>query len=552
MVSGSFVWGYLLGGLTFFPVIVFMTWILYIIYSHAIYPIYGQFSRQKKKGKASPVKEQPMMNGQLYKVGWLSVQQDRIAGDDDGSTIGDIVVSYISGNNHQPNNPSYFSVLKYNTLYLYDSEKQLDCKQVIGLNEYKVSIHPAGLEDFELFSKTQHIQLENKDQKKYYINCKLCIEKEDWFFAFIRASKTTLPLVQVAQDSTHFEQTDMNHLINTIHSNEHHFQTQWFNALFGRLFLSVYKTSEVQEAFYRKIVSKLDKINAKRPPFLGEMTVRSVDPGHAVPRITHPKLLSISPGGELAAEAHLDYDGSVRIEIETVLKWKYLDRVKPLTIDIVLAVTLEAMSGPVQVKIKAPPTNRFWYAFDAPPEMKWKVEPVVWDKRVGYSVVVKAIETKIEEFIGETMVLPHWDDIVFFPTEKGGIFSLEKKHQADQDLLSSAKSLPELFQQRDRPLDPYPPLPSSPPEDSSLLSSSSASVSSLDDSLQTTDHSLFDMQPSCSTSSDSCSHVRLRKSSSIALLNSPKTSPSTAVNVVPALAHREKKESIDQGTLESL
>ncbi len=90
-----------------------------------------------------------------------------------------------------------------------------------------MTIHPPGLQDAELFSKTQHIKLENK-KNTYYINCKRCIEKEDWYFSFIRASKTTLPSFFIKQDKTHFDQSSMNHLINIVHSDEYHFQTQSF------------------------------------------------------------------------------------------------------------------------------------------------------------------------------------------------------------------------------------------------------------------------------------------------------------------------------------
>ncbi|KAL0569446.1 hypothetical protein ABG067_009467, partial [Albugo candida] len=88
-------------------------------------------------------------------------------------------------------------------------------------------------------------------------------------------------------------------------------------------------------------MSKLDKINSKRPPFLGEISVVSVNPGHSLPRFTQPKLLGLDPTGELTAEAYIEYDGEFNIEISTKLKWKYSDRLKPFTIDLILGITLE-------------------------------------------------------------------------------------------------------------------------------------------------------------------------------------------------------------------
>ncbi|GAA5809130.1 hypothetical protein MFLAVUS_002534 [Mucor flavus] len=608
---------------------------------------------------SSKEKEETTPN-QLYKVGWLKVSRDEEQASPDAS-IGDMVKSYISGKASKRESANvYFAVLKYSTLYLYDSEKQLDSKGVIMLNHHTVTTHPADLQDFELFSKPHLIKLVNKEGASYYINCNRCIDKEDWFFAFIKASKLSQPNQQAQQqqqDKTHFDQSAMNHLITMVHSDQHHFQTQWLNAILGRIFFGVYRTKDIKEALYKKIVSKLDKINAKRPPFLGEITVRSVDPGHALPRFTQPKLLGLSPTGELSAEAHLQYDGGFRIEIETVLKWKYSDLLRPLTIDLVLGITLKEIEGKFLMKIKEPPTNRFWYGFYECPKMEWKVEPVVWEKRVGYSVVVKAIETKIQEFIMETMVLPNFDDITFFPTNGvGGIFeesesdfqsdvksnvpietpapipvadtkqskkAHKKRHEHDEALLTTAKSLPELFsavperlqqhqQQQSKLRTPYDAdsisvhnasaptlsipihIPSSAEDrttigqiaisnpnnnhDTSFIGSLSSSPDSLssspssctmDDSLPTLTHVITDdtmVSPSslaCDTqstiqitysqdyTSDTSIHQqqssRLRKSSSLALLR-PKTGASTAINVSPAMAHKEvlqDKKDID-------
>jgi hypothetical protein len=638
MMQFSTIFAYVLGGLTLFPLIIILVYALHLVHTRILLPIHDTlFSSNKQK----PVdisqydetslsdNQQQTDEGHLYKVGWLRVSRDQEQSLPDES-IGDIVKNYIiPGKNKRENANVYFSVLKYNTLYLYDSEKQLDCKGVINLGHHTVQMHPPGLQDYELYSKPHLIKLAGDTD--YYINCHKCIEKEDWYFAFLRASKSTLPRGEIQHDKTHFVQTAMNHLITMVHSDEHHFQTQWLNAILGRIFLGVYRTEDIKEALYKKVITKLDKINAKRPPFLGEITVRSVDPGHTLPRFTQPKLLGLSPTGELTAEAHMQYDGGFRIEIETVLKWKYSDRLRPLTMDLVLGITLKEIEGKLLIKIKEPPTNRFWYAFYECPKMEWKVEPVVWEKRVGYSVVVKAIEQKIQEFIMETMVLPHFDDITFFPTNGvGGIFeksssvdeetastpveeetvtapvpimtnSKKKKDRLLQDeaLLTTARSLPELFsaavpvrtpaeeininydlstspprdallydQQQQQQQQSELPAFSTSPDDASLLSSSPSSVTIEDRTISqilsnesdssSCDNTLsmqHNIQITYSTESqttlssfDSHSNdlnitntVRLRKSSSLALLK-PKTGASTAINVSPAMAHKTQKE----------
>ncbi|KAI9248847.1 putative integral membrane protein conserved region-domain-containing protein [Phascolomyces articulosus] len=383
---------------------------------------------------------------QSYKVGWLRVSRDEQRLPPPDASIGDMVKNIIiNGNRNNQQNQIYFAVLKHTTLYLYDSERQLDCKGVIQVNQHKVMTHPPGLHDHELFTRPHLIKLTHKDNKDahYYINCNKCVDKEDWYFALLRSgysiaaestntSTATITTTATAhstlshhekESSMHFDQDAMNKLLTTIHSDEHHFQTQWFNAMLGRIFCAVYKTDEINAHLYNKLISKLDKINARRPAFLGEITVRSVDPGHAPPFITQPRLLGLSPTGVLTAEAHMQYEGGIRFEIETVLKWKYSEHLRPLTVDLVLAITLKSLKGKFLLKIKEPPTNRFWYGFYELPQMEWLVEPLVWERRVGYSMVVKAIQTKIDELVMENVVLPNLDDITFFPTHgAGGIF----------------------------------------------------------------------------------------------------------------------------------
>lgn len=446
---------YLLGCVTFIPL--------------ALLFLYFFSSRKKESRTATSSdaleeeKEETNSQQYFYKVGWLHISRDQQP-ISKSTSIGGIVKSYLSGNNNtkevkttqedisvngESNNTNslsttYFAALKFNTLYLYDSELQLDCKAIINISNYTVHIYPYGLKDYELFSKVNRIQLKKKKsllldrlEKDYYINCSRCVEKEDWYIAFKRASKlhhhgeppSSKDLQNCLDNSTHFDQDAMNHLISTIHSDPGQFELQWLNALLGRIFLGIYKTDTTKSFFYNKILSKIAKLNARRPPFLEEITVRSVDGGHGPPYITQPRLIHLSPQGEYTGDCHLFYDGHFRVELETVLRCKYSDRLPPIRIDLVLAVTLKSIEGKLMFKIKEPPTNRAWMGFYKKPKMEWIVEPLVWEKRMGYSMVSKAIQSKIEEIFSETMVLPNMDDIVFFQTDGvGGIYGKESNY----------------------------------------------------------------------------------------------------------------------------
>jgi hypothetical protein len=409
---------YFIGGLTMFPLFFFLLYLLKCINNTTLI-------RAKKEQQRNDKKQE----GRFYKVGWLQVyQQSQRGGGIRGASLGGFVKSYLSKppQNQQQQQTRLFAVLKFNTLYLYDSELQLDCKHVIHVTDYYVHIYPYGLKDYEFFSRPNEIQLRSKkiENYYYYINCGRCIDKEDWYFALLNASKWTP--TEHPQNSTRFDQHAMNHLLSTVHSNASHFETQWLNALLGRLFLGIYKKESTRAFFFNKILSKINKLNARRPPFLDEITVRSVDGGHGAPYITEPRLLHLSPLGEYTAEFELYYEGHFRVEVETVLRWKYSDRLPALRIDLVLAITVQSIQGKMMMKIKEPPTNRAWLGFYEKPKIEWLIEPVMWEKRIGFAMVSKAIKTKLEEIMTETMVLPNMDDMVFSPAEGvGGIFGAE-------------------------------------------------------------------------------------------------------------------------------
>ncbi|CEP13621.1 hypothetical protein [Parasitella parasitica] len=503
---------YIIGGITFIPTILLACYILSKpIGRTAINPAQQPSDTLEQQFHNHHLAE----HSQFYKVGWLYVTRNAQA-TNKASSIGGIVKSYLSGSGgktmtssttineeYSSNNMSmtaennssfhYFAVLKFNTLYLYDSELQLDCKGIINVSNHHVQIYPDGLKDHELFSKSSRIQLKKKksriyqesQQQEYYLHCNRCVDKEDWFIALLRASKLELTssqhgeppkkdLQRSIENATQFDQDAMNHLISTIHSDPSHFELQWFNALLGRIFLGIYKTDRTKSFFNNKILKKIEKLNARRPPFLEEISLRSVDGGHAAPQITKPRFIHLSPQGEYTGDVQLFYDGHFRVELETVLKWKYSDRLPPIRIDLVLAITLKSIEGKMMIKIKEPPTNRAWMGFYKKPKMEWMIEPVVWEKRIGYSIVSKAIKTKIEEIFAETMVLPNMDDMVFFQTEDGagGIFDKDDDDETVNNNKSlnsgvtnlSYHSLPELYSSPSDLVvtaDPFPPLSTS-------------------------------------------------------------------------------------------
>ncbi|KAF9576061.1 hypothetical protein EC968_000127 [Mortierella alpina] len=357
------------------------------------------------------------------------------------------ISDYMSNMLFQPKNArpkdSYYAVLRYDTLFLYESDQQRDCKAVVPMNLYEVKIFPKNLPDNEVFNKEHPIQIKRKSdaptsasildngQDEYYIFIHTPVVKEDWYLALLYASKLRKPgTKQKIQDKAQFDPEAIQNHIRTLHSDKHHENTRWFNSFLGRIFLGVYKTKKIQDVFIQKITRKTLKL--KRPSFLGEIKVRSFNVGHSIPYITRTKLHELAVNGELTAEFHLAYQGGVRVEIEVDVG------VKSMKVTVVLAVLVKSLSGKMTLKIKAPPTNRFWIGFQEPPDMDIVIEPIVADKAIKLNMVLGAIETKIREAMVEAIVLPNMDDYPFFDSHgTGGIFEgdeeIEPEHVDDSD-----------------------------------------------------------------------------------------------------------------------
>ncbi|KAF9106974.1 hypothetical protein BGX29_007797 [Mortierella sp. GBA35] len=226
------------------------------------------------------------------------------------------------------------------------------------------------------------------------------------------------------QDSTLFDKSAMNTLIRTIHSNEHQFQAAWLNALLGRIFLGVYKTPQIKDMVFQKMVEKLSRV--RLPNFLNDMRMKSVHLGDGVPLITRPKLLALKPNGDMVMDLSLLYQGGFRAEVEAEAVVTVTKKIQPIKVSLVLVMTLVRLEGRVQVWVKPPPCNRIWYGFYHKPQVEMKIEPVVSDKHIKSNLIIKAIENKMLEAIAETMVLPNMDDVPFSDSEGiGGIFGEE-------------------------------------------------------------------------------------------------------------------------------
>ncbi|KAG0030337.1 hypothetical protein BGZ82_007487 [Podila clonocystis] len=107
-------------------------------------------------------------------------------------TISDLMANMLFQPKNARPKDSYYAVLRYDTLFLYESDQQRDCKAVVPMNLFEVKIFPRNLPDNEVFNKEHPIQIKRKPdiipsssvldngQDEYYIFIHSPVIKEDW------------------------------------------------------------------------------------------------------------------------------------------------------------------------------------------------------------------------------------------------------------------------------------------------------------------------------------------------------------------------------------
>lgn len=499
----ALIYAYVLGGLTFIPII-----LIGFVYLH---PTSEKKEEKQEKLKAGEIEELHQSGLDTYHSGWITVTQDYLYSLDELSSStqpitdsSDSKSAYSSlykliqketngsGDQSEPINKlppekvksshkkhRFFAILKHGNLFLYKNEKLTDVKHVVVLSNQIVTIWPPGLSDGQLFSKQSAICLMKRDWSRnrrlsdnfgeekitisdvldknndldppkgsIFIYCDINTEKEDWYFALIRSSKSDGEKVldldpNIYAKTLHFETSSMIDLIQTLYSSEGQLETKWLNAIIGRVFLSLQKTDILKSYLQKKIEKKLDKI--KKPGFLDTFQIKELYTGDSAPFITYPKLKEINPDGSVIVSSYIHYHGNLSMKFATKMNINLGSRFKTREVDVVLNITFGKLEGPTLIKIKPPPSGRLWYTFEIMPTLELKIEPIVSSRQMNYNIITNQIEKKFKDAIKDSLVLPHWDDFVFSDTTdevyRGGIW--EKQTDDTSSISQNSTSQPQ-------------------------------------------------------------------------------------------------------------
>jgi hypothetical protein len=326
---------------------------------------------------------------------------------------------------------------------LYDSAAQLEVRHVISLAHHTISLSEGSfssneqekLRDGDLFIKRTaivltptelpngHLQSHAAAPKPFYLFSTLCSEKEDFYHALLY-TRSRPPIPEP------LDPNDAIKLQSTLHSTSLTPETRAFNALAGRIFLGIYHTPWLENLIQRKVEKKISRV--QKPSFLANLTVKSVNLGDAAPVLSNPRLKDLNISGDMTIAFDVRYSGGIKLTISALAKLDLGPRFKTRTVDLVLATSLQRLQGHMLVRIKPPPSNRIWFCFETPPDMDVKVEPVVSQRKISYTFILRAIEDRIRAVFTETLVQPNWDDVPFFNTAgqnvRGGIWRDEGGH----------------------------------------------------------------------------------------------------------------------------
>ncbi|KAJ5119641.1 hypothetical protein N7448_010310 [Penicillium atrosanguineum] len=351
----------------------------------------------------------------------------------------------------------FYIVLRHGHLMLYDDVNQVEVRYVISLAHHDVSVHggEAEVPEAELWLKRNAICLSRRldslgdlggPTPPFYLFSENLSDKEDFYFAMLQNQTKLWSSADRPPKQQDFNVKHIVSLVQRLHSSEEQLQTRWINAFFGRLFLALYQTPELEEFLRCKIVKKISRVN--KPNFISKIGLHKIVMGEGAPFITNPRLKDLTVDGNCCVEMDLQYTGNFRLEISATVRIDLGPRFKAREVDIVLAVVLKKLEGHLLVRFKPPPSNRLWITFETMPRMVMDIQPIVSSKQITYSLILRTIESKIREVVAESIVLPFWDDAPFLDTMgqafRGGIWQRDMPDlDADAEIPDESGEPPE-------------------------------------------------------------------------------------------------------------
>lgn len=363
--------------------------------------------------------------------------------------------------------PKYWAVVRGAQLQLFEDKTERKLLDLFALSQFVVSLWPQNLQEYELFYRRYPIVLLSRTDPEGLVSLDMYpglpprdaayfyvenpVEKEDIYFALIEASKMagaqnfdkdglSLSLgprdPDIMAQPVRVKKAEAQLLQSTIWNSDLPIDTQWLNALLGRIFLSLKDSKLAEDYLTRKFSTKLKPISDSSN-IIGDIIVKQINSGSSAPHFSNIKLRELSPDGNLVLSAAISYSGGFRVNLATSVKLAAVTSLTTVEIPVELAATLRQLKGDIILRIKPAPSERIWYSFESMPEVDLHIEPAVYDTHISLSMVTKFIRSKILDSLRESLVMPYMDDLCFYDTTscfyRGGIWEPPNKSKESRE-----------------------------------------------------------------------------------------------------------------------